>query len=81
MNKMEDKAYNLIEEIALNNHQWASEIRQPNSVGGKLEFDAIALLSAERDAMTQRFERLNVNSVSLNAPSPLCEICGSIDQL
>jgi len=31
--------------------------------------------------MTQRLERLNVNTINSSTPSPSCEICGSIDHL
>jgi len=36
MNKTEDEAYNLIEEMALNNFQWSTEQGQPQWVGSKL---------------------------------------------
>ena len=32
MNKTEDEAYNLIEEMALNNYQWSNERSQPKRV-------------------------------------------------
>jgi len=70
MKKTEDKAYNLIQEMTLNNYQWSSERSQPKSVRGKFELNALTLLSAKADAMTQRLYRLNVNSASLNFPSP-----------
>ena len=60
MNKTEDEAYNLIEEMALNNFQWSTERGQPKRVGGKLEVDALTLLSAKVDAMTQRLDCMNV---------------------
>ena len=53
MNKIEDEAYNLIEEMTLNNFQWFTEQGQPKWVRGKLEVDALPLLSAKIDAMTQ----------------------------
>jgi len=46
-----------------------------------LELNAITLLSAKIDDMTQMLEHLNVNSVSSNAPSISCEVYGSIDRL
>jgi len=64
MNKTEDEAYNLIEEMALNNFQWLSEKAQPKHIGGKLELDVISMLSSKVDAMSQKLECLNVNSVS-----------------
>jgi len=81
MNKIEDEAYNLIEEMALNNHQWSNERGQPKRVGGKLELDAIALLNTQVDAVSQRLERLKVNVTSSNVPSLSCEICGSVNHL
>jgi len=51
MNKIEDEAYNLIEEKALNNFRWSTERGQPKRVGDKLEVDALTLLSAKIDAM------------------------------
>jgi len=70
---MEDVTYNLIEEIVVNNYQWSSESGQPNRFGGKLEIDALTLLSTELDVMSQRLDPLNVNAVSSSSPPP-CEI-------
>jgi len=56
MNKMENEAYNHIEEMALNNYQWSNERSQPNRVGGKLQFDAISMLSIKVDAMSPTLE-------------------------
>ena len=80
MSKTEDEAYNLIEEMALNNFQWSPEQAQPRCVGGKLEVDAFTLLSAKVDAMTKRLDQLNVNAANSSAPSP-CEICVSIEHI
>jgi len=81
MTKTEDKAYNLIKEMALNNYQWPNERGQPKRVAGKLELHAITLLYAKVDAMSQRLEHLNVNSISSKASSPSNEICGFVDHL
>ena len=80
ISKTEDEAYSLIEEMVLNNFQWSSERTQPKRVGGKFEVDALTLLSAKVDAMTKRLDRLNVNAIHANAPSPY-DICGSIDHI
>jgi len=80
MSKTEDEAYNLIEEMTLNNFQWSSERVQPRRVRGKLEVDAFTLLSDKVDAITKRFDQLDVNAVNSSVPS-LCEICGSIEQI
>jgi len=80
MSKTEDEAYSLIEEMALNNFQWSSKRTQPKRVGGKFEIDTLTLLSTKVDAMTQRLDRLNVNSVNSNALSPY-DTCGSIEHI
>jgi len=36
MSKTEDEAYNLIEEMSLNNYQWSNERGQPKRVGVSL---------------------------------------------
>ena len=81
MSKTEDVAYNLIEEMALNNYQWSSERGQPKMVGGKYDINALTLLTAKVDAMTQKLDKLNVNAVNSCAPSPLCDRCGSLDHV
>jgi len=80
MNKTEDEAYNLIGEMALNNFEWSTERGQPKWVGGKLEVDAFTLLFAKVDAMAQKLDQINVNTVNSSAPSP-CEICGSAEHV
>jgi len=80
MSKTEDEAYNLIEEMTLNNFQWSIERGQPKQVGGKLEVDALTLLSAKVDTMTQRLDQMNINAVNSRTPSP-CEIYRSIEHV
>jgi len=80
MSKFKNEAYNLIEEMALNNFQWSTERTQPKRVGGKLEVDAITLLSAKVDAMTKRLDQMNVNAMNSSAPFPY-GICGSIEHI
>jgi len=71
----------LIEEMALNNYQWSNERDQPKRVGGKFNIDALTLLTAKMDAMTQRLDRLNVNVVNSCVPSPTFDRCGSYDHV
>jgi len=40
--------------MKLNNYQWSNERSQPQRVGGKLELDAISILSAKVNAMSLR---------------------------
>jgi len=81
MKKIEDEAYNLIEEMARNNFQWSSKRTQPNRVGCKLELDVIFMLSSKVNVMSQKLESFNVNSVSSSTPSLSCDMCGSINHL
>ena len=81
MSKNKDEAYNLAEEMTINNYQWSNKRTQPKRVGGKLELDAIFILSAKVDAMSQKLEHLNVSSPSSSTLSPSCELCGSVDHL
>ena len=81
MNKTEDKAYNLIKEMGLNNYQWSNERSQPKRIGGKLELDDISMLSAKVHAISKRLEQMNVNPISSSTPSSSGEIYGSIDHL
>jgi len=81
MSNTEEEAYNLIEEMALNNYQWSSGRGQPKRVGGKCDIDAVTLLTAKMDAMTQKLDKLNVNTVNSCVPFPLCDRCGSLEHL
>jgi len=81
MNKTEDEAYNLIDELTLSNYMWSNERSQPKRVSSKLELYAISMLSTKVGATFQRLEWLNVNSISSSMPSLTCEICGSADHL
>ena len=64
MSKMEDEAYNLIEDMTLNNYQWSNKRGQPKRVGGKFDVDTLTLLISKMDVTTQRLDRLNVNAVN-----------------
>jgi len=51
-------------------------MRPTKRVGGKLEVDALTLLSVKVDSLTQSLDHMNVN-VNSSVPPP-CKICGSI---
>ena len=55
MSKIEDEAYNLIEEMTLNKFQLSNKRGQPKCIGGKLEVGTLALLSTKVHAMTQNW--------------------------
>jgi len=80
MNKTEDEAYHLIEEITLNNFQWSTKQDQPKRVKGCYDSNALTSFSAKVDAMTQRLDRMNINAVNFSTHSPY-EICGSIEHV
>ena len=70
MNKMEEEAYNLIQEMKLNNYQWSNERIPSKEAEGKFDVDALTLLTTKMNDMTHRLERLHVNIVNACAPSP-----------
>ncbi|XP_042426035.1 uncharacterized protein LOC122013888 [Zingiber officinale] len=72
MNKTLEEAFDIIESVALNHHQWAIERENPVRLAGKYEVSALDSLAAKVDALTYKFENFNVNAVS----SIICEICG-----
>jgi len=81
MSKTEEEAYNLIEEMELNNYQWSSERGQEKRDGGKCDIDALTLLTIIMDAMTQKLDKLNVNAANSCALSPLSDRCGTLDHV
>jgi len=81
MSKMEEEAFNLIEEMTLSNYQWSSDRGQSKRVRCKFDVDALNLLTVKMDAMTQKLDKLNVSAMNSCAPSPPCDRCGSHDHV
>jgi len=81
MNKIEDKAFNLIEEMTLINYEWSSERTPSKKAGGKFDVDALTLLTIKMDAMTRRLGHLNLILVSVCAPSRPCDSHGSFGHM
>jgi len=79
--KIENKAYNLIKEMALKNYRSSSGRGQPKRVEGKFYVDALTLLTTKMNAMNQKFDHLNVDAINAYALSPTCDSCGSCDHL
>ncbi|XP_042426141.1 uncharacterized protein LOC122014008 [Zingiber officinale] len=83
MNKSLDEAEEIIENVALNHHQWAFERSSGAFSGnqmkasGKFEVDAFTLMSAKLDALTKKFEAMGSNTA--NAIVCACDICESAD--
>jgi len=77
-----EEAFNLIGETTLNNYQSSSSKRgQHKRVGGKFDVDALILLTAKMDAVTQKLDKLNVSPVNPCAPSPSYNRCGFCDHI
>ncbi|XP_039128971.1 uncharacterized protein LOC120265134 [Dioscorea cayenensis subsp. rotundata] len=65
MNKKVDDAYNLIEDMALNHWQWASERSTASKTSqGRHEVETLNLIAAKVDALTQKFDKLNAPSAA-----------------
>jgi len=82
MNKNYTEAYTLIEDMAQNHYQWTNE-RAINAsspfkkeAAGIYEVSNLDHLAAKVDALTQKFEKMNVSAVTNAHVSPPCEICG-----
>ncbi|XP_042387846.1 uncharacterized protein LOC121979938 [Zingiber officinale] len=83
MKKSLDKVEEIIENVALNHHQWASE-RSSGAFSGnqmkasrKFEVDAFTLISAKLDALTKKFEAMGSNTANVIVCA--CDIYGSAD--
>ncbi|KEH16889.1 hypothetical protein MTR_0075s0050 [Medicago truncatula] len=86
MNKNYTEAYALIEDMAQNHYQWTNERAITASTPSKKEAGIYEVsdydhLAAKVDALTQKFEKLNVNAVTPSPTSPPCEICGIFDHI
>lgn len=77
MNKNAIDAFNLIEEMTLNQHQWSSG-RGSNGAPGRYKTNAVMILTTKVAAMQKRFEQMNVFAVSQSSPYI---ICGDMDHL
>jgi hypothetical protein len=81
MNKNYTEAYALIEDMAQNHYKWTDERAITNSSPSKKEAGMYEVsnydhLAAKIDALTQKFENLNVSAITSASASPSCEICG-----
>jgi len=81
MNKNYTEAYALIEDMSQNHYQWTNERAITASTpsekeAGMYEVSNYDHLAAKVDALTQKFEKLNVSAVTPTPASPPCEICG-----
>ncbi|XP_062085819.1 uncharacterized protein LOC133791927 [Humulus lupulus] len=77
MSKSAHEAYELLEEMAMNNYNWPAE-RENKKVAGVLEVDPIAMLTAQIASLTKQMQQQN--NISAQAmqlqPAPIiCETC------
>jgi hypothetical protein len=81
MNKNYTSAYALIEDMAQNHYQWTNEraitASSPSKKeAGMYEVSPIDHLAAKVNALTQKFDKMNISAVTSTFVSPPCEICG-----
>ncbi|XP_074579553.1 uncharacterized protein LOC141836046 [Curcuma longa] len=74
MNKSLEEAEELIENVALNHHQWANERGSMQRTPGRYSVDNYTKLNAQIDALSKRVENMSLGKV--NAVVTTCEICG-----
>jgi hypothetical protein len=82
MNKNYTVAYALIEDMTQNHYKWTDERATTNSSPSKREAGMYEVsnydhLTTKIDALTQKFEKLNVSAITSTSASPSCEIYGT----
>ncbi|XP_062088678.1 uncharacterized protein LOC133795238 [Humulus lupulus] len=75
MRKSTNEAYDLLEEMAMNNQQWPSERSSSRKVAGMYEVDAISKLTAQVEALTKQLQG-NIIAAPVQQAQTLCEVCG-----
>lgn len=64
-----DEAEDIIENVALNYHQWATKRGNPAKTIDKYDVNTLDLIVAKMDALTKIFEYVNVNVVNVTNAS------------
>ncbi|XP_062080468.1 uncharacterized protein LOC133785233 [Humulus lupulus] len=78
MSKSTNEAYELLQEMAMNNYNWPSE-RENKKVAGVLEVDHIAMHTAQIASLTKQIQQQNNSSDQAMQlqPAPIsCDTCG-----
>ncbi|XP_062103005.1 uncharacterized protein LOC133814000 [Humulus lupulus] len=76
MSKSANEAYELLEEMATNNHKWPSERAGSNKkVAGVHELDAITALTTQVASLTKQLQQ-NTMSAQVVQAQVMCELCG-----
>ncbi|XP_062118921.1 mediator of RNA polymerase II transcription subunit 15-like [Humulus lupulus] len=76
MSNSANEAYELLEEMAMNNYQWATKRGQPKKVAGMMELDVISMLIAQVAALTKQLQKTTLPSQYMQVQN-LCEVCGT----
>ncbi|XP_062075256.1 uncharacterized protein LOC133779295 [Humulus lupulus] len=75
MSKSANEAYELLEEMAMNNYQWPSERGNPRRVARMHEIDAISMLSAQVATLTKQLQN-NIVTAPVMQAQVMCKLCG-----
>ena len=82
MSKSQDDAYNLLEEMAMNNYQWPNERRIQKKTVGVHKIDAITALTTQVHSLTQQLKttQLLANAIHTIGWEPIlssrtCSFC------
>ncbi|XP_062080709.1 uncharacterized protein LOC133785495 [Humulus lupulus] len=75
MSKSANEAYDLLEEMAMNNYQWPSERESTKKVAGVHELDAISMLSAQVATLTKQLQKNSIQAPVMQM-QVICELCG-----
>ncbi|XP_062100251.1 uncharacterized protein LOC133806142 [Humulus lupulus] len=75
-----NEAYELLEEMAMNNYQWPTERGQTKKVPGMIELDAISMLTMQVGALTNQLQQSNLSAQTMQVQN-LCGACRSVHPL
>ncbi|XP_062119231.1 uncharacterized protein LOC133832979 [Humulus lupulus] len=77
MSKSANEAYDLLEEMAMNNYQWPSERETNKKVAGVHELDAISMFSSQVATLTKQLQQNNIHAQApVMQMQIICELCG-----
>ena len=75
MNKTEDEAYAMLEELANEECQWSNPRRIEGRQQGKHEVDMITKLSAQVDVLTKQLQAQQLGVHAVQTPQQSCDFC------
>ena len=80
MRKSEDEAYQLLENMAINNFQWPSEIATSKKSMRMYEVDVFSNLAAQVFLLTKQLQatqlqNMQASATAIQACTSLCEFC------